>query len=195
MVAYSVVGAQWILFGYSLAFADNSNSSFIGNLSYGALRGVESQGLSIAPAIPEILFALYQMQFATITAAIIFGSVVERIRFIPSMVFIFIWATLVYCPVTYWTWANRGWLRNLSCLSSIGSKPCGLGVFDYAGGGPVEICSGASALALTLVVGKRSKPGSPHNLLNVNIATGLLWFGWYGFNAGSALSSVFTYLI
>ena len=138
MVAYSVVGAQWILFGYSLAFAEDSSSYFIGNLNYGALRGIESQGLAIAPAIPAILFALVQLQFATITAAIIFGSVVERIRFIPSMLFIFIWATIVYCPVTFWTWSYRGWLRNLSCISStaIGSTPCGLGVFDYAGGGP-----------------------------------------------------------
>jgi ammonium transporter, Amt family len=135
MVAYSIVGAQWILFGYSLAFSEESSLSFIGNFSYGGMRGIESQALQVAPAIPAILFALYQMQFACITAAIIFGSVVERIRFLPSMLFIFIWATIVYCPVAYWTWAYRGWLRNLSCLSSTGSGsiPCGKGVFDFAG--------------------------------------------------------------
>jgi Amt family ammonium transporter len=135
MVAYSIVGAQWILFGYSLSFAEESSVSFIGNFVNGGLRGIESQGLQIAPAIPAILFALYQMQFACITAAIIFGSVVERIRFLPSMVFLFLWATVVYCPVAYWTWAYRGWLRNLSCLSTtaLGSIPCGKGVFDFAG--------------------------------------------------------------
>ncbi|KAJ3369916.1 hypothetical protein HDU91_006764 [Kappamyces sp. JEL0680] len=192
MVTYSVVAIQWVLFGYSLSFSENSGSSFIGNFEYGGLAGIGAQALPLtAPAIPAMLFAVYQMQFATITATLVLGSVVGRVRFLPALFFIFIWTTIVYDPIAYWTWGARGWLRNLSCLSTTaqGQTPCLVGILDFAGGGPVEICSGASALALALVIGPRKKHANAHNMLSVNLATAMLWFGWYGFNAGSALAA------
>lgn len=190
-LTYSVVAAQWTLFGYSLSFAEDSSSSLIGNFNWGGLRGIGVQGLShTAPAIPAALFALFQMQIAAITPAIMFGSVCERIRFVPAMIFVFVWTTIVYDPITYWTWGARGWLRNLSCLPvDMTGTPCLIGVQDYGGGGPVEITSGFSALALALVIGARRKRYPAHSIINVNIATALLWFGWYGFNAGSAFSA------
>jgi len=177
MLAYSVVALQFILFGYSLCFSEQATSRFIGDFKFAGLDSVGLESLPLtAPAIPAIVFAIFQMQFSTITAALIFGSVVERIRLLPCLVFAFVWATIVYDPIVYWIWGARGWLKTL-------------GVLDFAGGGPIEICSGASGLALSLIVGQRRKRSSAHNLVNVNIATGLLWFGWFGFNAGSALGA------
>jgi len=183
-----IVTMQWFLFGFSLAFSETGNS-FIGDFHYGALNNISATALSLVTAVPGIAFALYQMQFAVITPAIIFGSVAERVRIIPAMVFIFVWTTLVYDIVTYWTWASKGWLRNMSRLETL---DCGNGAYDFAGGGPIHIASGFAGLAYCLVVGKRKggiRVSKPHNLTNVVLGTALLWFGWFGFNGGSAVAS------
>ncbi|KAJ3099101.1 hypothetical protein HDU97_003480 [Phlyctochytrium planicorne] len=199
MSTMCVVSIQWFLFGFSLAFSEwgpDSGSTFIGDLQNGGLTKIHrSQLVNTTPAvnIGGITFALYQMQFATVTAALIFGSVAERVRIIPALIFVFIWTTLVYDPTAYWTWSYRGWIRNLACVKdAAGSAPCGIGGLDFAGGGPVHIGSGFAGLAFCLVLGRRKRVGQeefrPHNLTYVFLGTGLLWFGWYGFNGGSAIA-------
>jgi Amt family ammonium transporter len=148
-----------------------------------------------APQVPSVAFALYQLQFATVTAAIIFGAASERFRILPGMIFVFLWTTFVYDFVAYWTWGARGWVKNLACLNTLGldSTPCAIGSYDYAGGGPVHVASGFAGLAYAMLVGKRKGYGvdefRPHNLFNVFLGTALLWFGWFGFNGGSAIAS------
>ena len=133
--------------GFSLSFSEwdinSTGSSFIGDLSHAGLSGVGLDSfIKTAPAVSSVAFMLFQMQFAGIAAALIFGSVAERVRIIPAMAFVFVWTTLVYDPITYWTWSWRGWLRNLSCISSAtGPTPCNIGAFDFAGGGPVQYVS------------------------------------------------------
>ncbi|KAJ2994411.1 hypothetical protein HDV02_001586 [Globomyces sp. JEL0801] len=191
-LSYAVVCIQWICFGFSLSFAENG-SPVIGNFNMAGFTNVLGQGLSLtAPAVPAIVFALYQLQFATVTVAIVFGAVCERVRLIPSIVFMFLWTTLVYDPVAYWTWAARGWIRNMSCLSTIAldQTPCQIGGLDFAGGGPVHIASGAAALAFCIFLGKKkTEETKPHNVTFVFIGTALLWFGWFGFNAGSSVNA------
>ncbi|KAI8820964.1 ammonium transporter AmtB-like domain-containing protein [Fimicolochytrium jonesii] len=193
MLAMSIITIQWVLFGFSLSFSE-TGGRFWGNLAHGGLKGLGADALPLtAPTIPGILFALYQMQFATITAALIFGSVAERIRLLPAMLFILLWSTFVYNPVAYWTWSARGWLKSLSCIDTIMDTPCGVGALDFAGGGPVHIASGFAGLAYCLMAGKRKlsdhEPFKAHNMTNVFLGVGLLWFGWYGFNAGSAVGA------
>ncbi|KAJ3296856.1 hypothetical protein HK104_001098 [Borealophlyctis nickersoniae] len=194
-LAISVVTIQWVLFGFSLTFSE-TGSAFLGNFAYGGLTGIGSSALAIAPSVPGIVLALYQMQFAVITPALIFGSVAERIRLIPAMVFIFCWTTVVYNPAAYWTWSLRGWLRNISCIftTALDQTPCGIGSFDYAGGGPVHVASGFAGLAYCLFLGRRRNPSGreewkAHNLTHVFLGTALLWFGWFAFNGGSAISA------
>ncbi|KAI8899787.1 ammonium transporter AmtB-like domain-containing protein [Globomyces pollinis-pini] len=194
-LAYAVVTIQWICFGFSLSFSE-SGAGFIGTLEYAGFTNVLTQALPLtAAAIPISAFALYQLQFATVTVAIIFGSVAERVRILPSIVFMFIWTTIVYDPVAYWTWGAHGWIRNISCLNTTasGETPCLVGGLDFAGGGPVHMASGAAALAFCIFLGKRKFLGQrelkPHNMINVFIGTALLWFGWFGFNGGSALGA------
>ena len=180
-----------MLFGFSLAFSE-TGSVFIGDFAYGGLQGIGTAALqNTAPQVPAIAYCLYQMQFATITPALIFGSVAERIRILPAMVFIFLWSTVVYDPIAYWTWSYRGWIRNMSCIGS--QQPCGIGSYDYAGGGPVHMASGFAGLAYCLILGKRRRVAhdefKPHNLTNVFLGTALIWFGWFGFNGGSAVAS------
>ena len=148
------------------------------------MAGLKNVGYSslprTAPAISSISFCLYQMQFATITVALIFGSVAERVRIIPSLVFAFVWTTVVYDVAAYWTWGWRGWLHNMSCTgSATGSTPCGIGALDFAGGGPVHIASGFAGLAFCIFLGKRHGVGhesfTPHNLTSVFLGTALLW--------------------
>ncbi|KAL2916535.1 ammonium transporter [Polyrhizophydium stewartii] len=199
MLAMAVVTVQWVLFGFSLAFSE-TGSAVIGNFAWGGFTNVGIPAIPVvAVAIPGVLFALYQMQFATVTAALIFGSVTERIRLIPTTVFVFLWTTIVYDPVAYWTWADRGWIRNMACLSTtaLDQTPCGIGSFDYAGGGPVHIASGFAGLAYCLIIGKRrgaavgehSGEFRSHNIPNVILGTALLWFGWFGFNGALALAA------
>ncbi|XP_055357688.1 uncharacterized protein LOC129602636 [Paramacrobiotus metropolitanus] len=192
MLAAAIVTIQFFLFGFSLAFSE-TGGPFIGDFNAGALTTLGAHAFpNTAPAIPSIAFMVYQMQFATITAALIFGSVPERTRFLPAMIFVFIWTTLVYDFVAYWTWADHGWIRNLGCISNITSDagPCFVGAYDFAGGGPVHIASGFAGLAYCLILGKRKRIHvEHHSLVNVMFGTGLLWCGWFAFNGGSAGAS------
>ena len=166
--------------GYSLSFGPDV-SGFIGDLSWFALRGV---GLDPYPdyvaTVPHQAFMIYQAMFAVITPALITGAFAERIKFAPFLLFICLWSLFVYYPVAHWVWGVGGWIR-------------GLGALDFAGGTVVHITSGASALAAVLVAGRRRGHGSenmaPHNLPMTVLGAGILWFGWFGFNAGSALAA------
>ena len=179
-VAIAVVSIQWILFGYSLSFGPDVHG-IIGSLDWIVLRGVGPEpNPDYAATIPHIAFMIYQAMFAVITPALITGAFAERIKFSSFLLFILIWSTLVYDPVAHWVWGTGGWLKNM-------------GVLDFAGGIVVHISSGISALAAALIVGRRKgymrEPMQPHNLPMTVLGAGLLWFGWFGFNAGSALSS------
>ncbi|KAF2721616.1 methylammonium permease 3 [Polychaeton citri CBS 116435] len=174
MVA-AVTTFQWMFWGYSLAYSRTAGP-FIGNLDNFGMKNVAAAPQGV---LPEIAFCLYQMLFAACTVQILIGGAFERGRIIPSLVFGFCWATIVYCPIADWTWNSNGWLYNLPSL-------------DYAGGGPVHIASGWAALAYALVLGKRKHRGEhhnrPHNTTLVFLGTVLIWFGWFGFNGGSALN-------
>ncbi|KAI4599990.1 hypothetical protein KJ359_001091 [Pestalotiopsis sp. 9143b] len=177
----AVVTIQWMFWGYSLAYSRTAGP-FIGDLANFGLKNVMSAPSPGNATIPEIVFCLYQLLFCACTVQIVVGGAFERGRIIPSLVFGFFWATVVYCPIACWTWNANGWLYNLPSL-------------DFAGGGPVHIASGWSALAYALVLGKRKKNpedkshGKPHNTTLVFLGTVLIWFGWFGFNGGSALNA------
>ena len=179
LMAVCVVGLQWVLFGYSLAFGPD-HGGVIGGLSYAALHNVTlAPNPSYGPTVPHLLFMVFQMMFAVITPALIVGAFAERLKFSAFLLFAVLWATIVYDPLAHWVWAVGGFLRNYGAL-------------DFAGGIVVHISAGMSALAAALVVGRRrSYPdtGPPHNLALVVLGAALLWFGWFGFNGGSALSS------
>ena len=175
-----LVSLQWILYGYSLAFGPDIGH-VIGNLSWLGLTNVGSApNPDYAGTIPHSLFMVFQMMFAVITPALITGAFAERIKFSTFAVFSIIWITVVYDPVCHWVWGVGGWLRNLGAL-------------DFAGGTVVHISSGVSALVCALMLGKRKGyPGAaipPHNMTFTLLGASLLWFGWFGFNAGSALSA------
>jgi Amt family ammonium transporter len=179
-IMVGLAGVLWILYGYSLAFGPDIGH-FIGSLAWVGLRGVGlTPNTDYAPTIPHQAFMIFQAMFAIITPALITGAFAERMRFKAFFIFMILWFTIVYCPVAHWVWGIGGWLRNLGAL-------------DFAGGTVVHICSGISALCCALVLGKRSGYGreefKPHNLTMTLIGTALLWFGWFGFNAGSALSA------
>lgn len=175
--AAAVIGVAWILGGYSLAFGEGN--PFIGGLNFVLLRGVGLDGAPLAPTIPHQAFMIYQAMFAIITPALISGAVVERMKFTTFMVFMLLWSLLVYSPVAHWFWGG-GWLQKM-------------GAMDFAGGAVVHITAGFSALVAALMVGPRREYRvqslRPHNLPFTILGAGLLWFGWFGFNAGSALSS------
>ncbi|EEH18915.1 hypothetical protein PABG_01234 [Paracoccidioides brasiliensis Pb03] len=180
MGSTSIVAFQWYFWGYSLAFSPTATNGFIGNMRYFGLMKTLGDPSPGSPLVPGLLFAFYQMQFCAVTAAIIVGAVAERGRLLPAMVFIFFWATLVYCPVACWVWNINGWAFKY-------------GVLDYAGGGPVEICSGMSALAYSMVLGRRHERMMlnfrPHNVSLILLGTVFLWFGWLGFNGGSSFGA------
>jgi Amt family ammonium transporter len=173
-VALGAVGVVWAVIGYSLAFAPGS--SWLGGLDFALLNGV---GTDAKGTIPHVLFMAYQGTFAIITAALISGAVVERMRFGPYVAFIVLWVLLVYAPVCHWVWGG-GWL---------GTR----GVLDFAGGTVVHINAGISALVAAMVLGSRKDYGRqailPHNVPFALLGAGLLWFGWFGFNGGSALAA------
>ncbi|TEB39077.1 ammonium transporter [Coprinellus micaceus] len=175
-----VVIFQWYFWGYSLAFSTSATNGFIGNLRNIGLRHVLADPSPGSPLIPDILYSFFQMEFACVTAAILMGGLAERGRVLPGMVFIFVWMTLVYCPLACWAWASNGW----------GFK---WGVLDFAGGGPVEIGSGVGGLAFSWVLGRRGERQlvnfRPHNVSLVYLGTAMLWFGWLGFNGGSAFGA------
>lgn len=179
-VAIALVSVQWVLFGYSLSFGPDLHG-VIGGLDWIGLRGVGAEpNPDYASTVPHIAFMIYQAMFAVITPALITGAFAERMKFSSFLVFTLLWSTFVYDPVAHWVWGTGGWLRNM-------------GVLDFAGGIVVHISSGISALAAALLVGRRKgymrEPMQPHNLPLTVLGAGLLWFGWFGFNAGSALSS------
>jgi Amt family ammonium transporter len=174
--ALIIISILWILIGYSLAFGPDFHG-IIGVFDWAFLSniGIEPNG-DYAATIPHLLFVIFQMMFAAITVAVISGSFAERMRFGAFVLFIILWSIFVYDPIAHWVWGNGGWLRNL-------------GVLDFAGGNVVEINSGISGLVAALVIGKRKKATpDPHHIPMAILGGGLLWFGWFGFNAGSALA-------
>ncbi len=179
-ILVGLITIQWVIIGYSLAFGPD-RMGLIGGLEWFGLHGV---GLEANPdyaaTIPHQAFMIYQAMFAIITPCLIAGAFAERMKFSAFVIFSLLWATIVYDPLAHWVWGMGGWIRNMGAL-------------DFAGGTVVHISSGVSALAAALVIGKRIGYGRdhmpPHNMTLVVIGASLLWFGWFGFNAGSALSS------
>ncbi|MGD0237433.1 MAG: ammonium transporter [Syntrophorhabdales bacterium] len=174
-----VLSMQWVLFGYSLAFAPGKG--FWGGFQWAGLVGVGAEPFKdYAATIPHQAFMIFQAMFAIITPALIIGAFAERMKFSAFLLFTLLWATFVYDPVAHWVWGVGGWLKDLGAL-------------DFAGGTVVHINAGIAALATALFIGKRKghdkAPAPPHNLPHVVLGTALLWFGWFGFNAGSALAA------
>jgi ammonium transporter, Amt family len=182
IVCMAIVGVLWTLVGYSLAFSPGGAlDKVIGGLSWAGLAGVgDAAEPSLAPTVPHTAFMLFQAMFAVITPALISGAIVERVRMKAYVLFIALWSLLVYTPVAHWVWAPGGWLRNL-------------GVLDFAGGTVVHINAASAALVAALVLGKRrglrTPSVLPHNVPFAILGAGLLWFGWLGFNGGSALAA------
>jgi Amt family ammonium transporter len=179
-IMISVITLEWVYIGYSMSFGPDVGG-VIGDLSWFALNGVTSEpSANYATTIPQNVFMIYQCMFAIITPALITGAFAERMRFGPFLVFSLLWTVLVYNPVCHWIWGVDGWL---------GAR----GVLDFAGGLVVHLTSGAAALAAVFVIGPRKGYGKesfmPHNLPMTLLGTGLLWFGWFGFNGGSALAA------
>ena len=180
-ILLGVIGILWVVYGYSLSFGSDIGG-LIGGLDFLGLKNV-GQGPSdiYATTVPHLAFMMFQGMFAIIAVALWTGAVVERIKFSAFLVLAVMWFTVVYCPVAHWVWGDGGWLANLGAL-------------DFAGGTVVHITAGMSALALALLLGhrkgfKEGEPMEPHNIPMVVLGAGLLWFGWFGFNGGSALTS------
>jgi len=176
----ALISVQWVLWGYTLAFGPDKGG-IIGGLDYLGLMGVGAEpNATYAATIPHTAFMIYQGMFAVITPALISGAFAERKRFKTFVIFSLLWATFIYDPVAHWVWADGGWLRSLGAL-------------DFAGGTVVHITSGVSALVAAKVLGWRltsdTEKLEPHNVTYVVLGAGLLWFGWFGFNAGSALGA------
>ncbi|TDC74002.1 ammonium transporter [Streptomyces hainanensis] len=172
-ISLGIVSILWVLYGFSLTFSDTSSSPIIGNLDYLGLQDITvDQGEQIA-------FIVFQLMFAILTPALMSGALADRVKFGSWALFVVLWVTVVYFPVAHWVWSPTGWLFEQE-------------VIDFAGGTAVHINAGAGGLAAALVIGKRigfkKDPMRPHNLPMVLLGAGLLWFGWFGFNAGSALS-------
>jgi Amt family ammonium transporter len=196
LVIFAVISLVWALWGYSLVFGP-SVGGVIGNLDLIGLNSLSilHYNLLLAPAVPELLFFAFQLKFAAITPALIIGACAERIKFRSLLIFIVLWSTLIYAPIAHWVWNPDGWLR-------------AFGAIDFAGGIVVHISAGLSALAAALVLGKRrgcvfwkdelktlnkkganSAESKPSNIPYVILGAGMLWFGWFGFNGGSALAA------
>jgi len=195
LIIFAVVSIIWAILGYSLVFGPSVNG-IIGDLSLVGLNniGVHTINQTLAPEIPELLFFAFQLKFAAITPALIIGACAERIKFRSLLIFIVLWSTLIYAPIAHWVWNPDGWLH-------------ALGAIDFAGGLVVHVSAGLSALAAALVIGRRKDCGipwkehmeaakkessnemKPTNIPYVILGAGLLWFGWFGFNGGSAVAS------
>jgi Amt family ammonium transporter len=174
--AMVLVSLQWVIIGYSFCFGKDF-LGFVGKFNFLGLHGVGYlPNLDYANSIPQSAFMLFQLMFAMITPALISGAIAERMKYLAFVAFILLWTTLVYDPIAHWVWGAGGWIRTLGAL-------------DFAGGNVVHISSGISALVASLVIGKRKmlKTITPHNLPMTLLGAGILWFGWFGFNAGSAL--------
>ena len=179
-MAVAIISVQWVVVGYSLAFGPD-RGHVVGGLAWVGLRGVGmTPNPDYAATIPHQTYMIYQCMFAVITPALITGAVAERMKFKTYLVFMLLWSTLVYDVVAHWVWGTGGWLRNMGAL-------------DFAGGTVVHVSSGVSALVAALMIGRRrgypDTPMPPHNLPYTLLGTGLLWFGWFGFNAGSAVTA------
>ncbi|MFA5308439.1 MAG: ammonium transporter [Dehalococcoidales bacterium] len=179
-VCLGLVTLLWVLYGYSLAFGTD-HAGIIGGFNFLGLNNVGQEPSTLyATTVPHLAFMIFQAMFAIITVALFTGSVVERIKFSSLLVFGTLWLTIIYLPTAHWVWGSGGWLAKL-------------GVLDFAGGTVVHINAGVSALALVLLLGRRrgfpQDPMEPNNIPMVVLGAGLLWFGWFGFNAGSALTS------
>jgi ammonium transporter, Amt family len=180
-IVMCLIGVQWVIYGYSIAFGPDIGHGIIGSLDWAGLKSI---GLGPHPdygsTIPHPAFMIFQAMFAVLTPALIVGAVAERIRFSAFTVFMLLWATFVYDPIAHWVWATGGWLKKLGAL-------------DFAGGIVVHVSSGISALVMAVLIGKRlsfdKQAFAPHNLPITVLGGGLLWFGWFGFNAGSALAA------
>ncbi|PWN42723.1 putative low affinity ammonium transporter [Ceraceosorus guamensis] len=182
IMALAVVSIQWVFWGYSLAFSP-TGGKFLGNLNhFGFIDVLQAPNANANNKIPDIVYAMYQCMFASLVPAIAIGAACERARVWPFIVFVFVWTTLVYDPIASWVWNSAGWAYNW-------------GVLDYAGGGPVEICSGITGLVISYYLGKRRGYGTerllfkPHNVSHVVLGTAFLWFGWLGFNGGSTFAA------
>lgn len=179
--ALGLVSVLWVLIGYTLAFGSDVNH-LIGNLEFLGFSGVgQEPNEALAPTIPHLAFAMFQLFFAAITPALITGAFAERMKFSAFALFTSLWLLLIYAPLAHWVWAPGGWIRELGAL-------------DFAGGTVVHISAGLSGLAAAIVLGKRKSIKSkvkslPHNLPLTMLGAGMLWFGWFGFNAGSALGA------
>jgi Amt family ammonium transporter len=172
-----LISVQWVLWGYSLAFSPDTGAGLIGGLGWVALRGVGfDPNPDYAATVPHQAFMAFQMMFAVITPALITGSFAERVSFKAYVLFSLAWATLVYDPIAHWVWGTGGWLHTLGAL-------------DFAGGTVVHISSGVSALIAAILIGRRLKTSEPHDATMTILGASLLWFGWFGFNAGSALAA------
>jgi Amt family ammonium transporter len=176
-----LVSLQWVLFGYSLSFGPDTGHGIIGSLAWAGLKGVGTQANpDYTSTIPHLAFMIFQAMFAIITPALIIGAFAERIKFSAFTVLTLLWATLVYDPIAHWVWGTGGWLKNIGAL-------------DFAGGIVVHVSSGVSALVLAILIGRRlgyeKQAFAPHNLPLTVLGGALLWFGWFGFNAGSALEA------
>jgi Amt family ammonium transporter len=177
--ALGIVTVQWVLGGYSIAFGPGN--AWFGGLSWWGLAGVgAAPNAAYAATVPHLAFAVFQAMFAAITVALISGAVVERLRFSAYLLFALAWTTLVYDPLARWVWGDGGWLRSLGAL-------------DFAGGTVVHVSAGTAALVAAIMLGRRRAVARgalvPHNVPFTLLGAGLLWFGWFGFNAGSALSA------
>jgi len=181
LIIFAVVSIVWTLWGYSLVFGPSIHG-IIGDLSWAGLNGIgAAPNMAYAPLIPELLFFAFQLKFAAITPALIIGAFAERIHFRSLLIFIILWSTLIYSPVAHWVWNTDGWLK-------------AIGAEDFAGGLVVHITAGLSALAAAIVIGRRKdiekkETLKPSNIPYVILGAALLWFGWFGFNAGSALGA------
>lgn len=174
-----LISVQWVLYGYTLAFGPDQGG-LIGGFDWLGLHGTSLIHAGYAPTIPHVAFILFQLAFAVITPALIGGAIVERVSFSGFLLFVLLWSTFVYAPVAHWLWGIGGWLR-------------AMGALDFAGGAVVHITAGVSALAVALVIGQRKDYGKtpldPANIPLTVLGAFLLWFGWFGFNGGSALSA------
>eukprot|EP00727_Mastigamoeba_balamuthi_P004684 m51a1_g14213 putative ammonium transporter (484) ;mRNA; r:169484-171492 len=176
-VMHTIMSSMWYFWGYTLAFSD-TGSKFIGDFKWIGLHGVNTgEPHPMAPTIPNMAYCMFQLMFATVTPAIVFSGAAERIKMLPYMIFVLIWGTVVYDFIAYWAWAQNGWFRQIGGL-------------DYAGGMAVETASGFASLGLARALGRRKKQESDiNNAPFIVLGTAFLWFGWIGFNAGSALGA------
>ncbi|WP_330173394.1 ammonium transporter [Streptomyces sp. NBC_01498] len=180
-ISLGIVSVLWVLYGYSLTFGDDIGAGLLGNFDHIGMKGITAETLTGGnEGIPVFAFALFQLMFAVLTPALMSGALADRVKFTAWALFITLWVTVVYFPVAHWVWQADGWLFKLE-------------VIDFAGGTAVHINAGIGALAAVLVVGKRigfkKDPMRPHSLPLVVLGAALLWFGWFGFNAGSALAA------